>query len=83
MTNSFWGHYNSKFSTIYYSFSIIIKYYKMRMLVVTVNSFESFGNIFIRKDLSIVLVKDYLLLSMEYGNVIRLMPYKSLFFSND
>ena len=83
MTHSFWRQYNSKFITIYYSFSIIIKYYKMRMLVVTVNSFENFGNIFIRKDLSIVLVKDYLLLSVEYGNVTTLIPYKSLFYSNN
>ena len=55
----------------------------MQVLVVAVNSFESFGNIVISKDLSIVLVKNYLLLLVEYANVTRLIPYKSLFFSNN
>ena len=55
----------------------------MRVLVVAVNSFESFGNMVISKDLSIVLVKDYLLILVEYPNVTRLIPYKSLFFSNN
>ena len=44
MTHCLWEHYNSKFLTIYYNYSIIIKYYEMRVLVVAINSFESFGN---------------------------------------